>query len=258
MQALRLAPAPLQLEALRGAGESIFGEPLTVTDTCILIDGHKRLAIAQERGLQRVDCLVVTMTADDALTDILQKSKSRSWINAFTRVQLAMFISGPLSEKGREHQQRAGREKHLSKLTRAERINVRAEIARRAGVSEGTVRKVGAIAERGIDALQSACRIGAISIHAAYRIAQEGPDEQLRVLTRHETMRRERQRRHAVARRTNPLHKAKAGLNAECRAVVDRLKSAEQLEQFRAHLAQFSAPAEAEAHDPPTAATKAA
>ncbi|MFP5204899.1 MAG: hypothetical protein ACLGSH_06065 [Acidobacteriota bacterium] len=258
MQELRLAPAPSQLEALRSAGESIFDEPLTVTHEYILIDGYKRLAIAQERGIRQVYCVVRTMTADDALTDILQKSKSRSWINAFTRVQLAMFISGPLSEKGREHQQRAGREKHLSKLTRAERINVRAEIARRAGVSEGTVRKVGAIAERGIDALQSACRIGAISIHAAYRIALEGPDEQLRVLTRHETMRRERQRRHALARRTNPLHKAKAGLNAECRAVVDRLKSAEQLEQFRAHLAQFSAPAEAEAHDSSAAGPKAA
>ena len=114
------------------------------------------------------------------------------------------------------------------------------------------------IAEHGIEPLLSACRIGSISIHAASLMAPERPDEQLRALNRHETKQRERQRRHALARRTDPLHKAKANLIAEFRAEIDCLKTAEQLEHIRAQVAQVFAMTETEAHDPSTADTKAA
>ena len=65
------------------------------------------------------------------------------------------------------HQQAGGQGKGLSKLTIAQRVDTRRDVARLAGVSSGNVRKVKNISTHASAALLQAARIEEVSINLA-------------------------------------------------------------------------------------------
>jgi hypothetical protein len=231
LRRFQLAPAPTCLAPLRKAGESLFEQPLIITHEGILLDGHKRWAVARELGREHVDCLVLQMDKEDALREVLGNSLSRPWINAFARVRIALSLTAGLQEKARENQRRGGREKLSTTLTEAPHIDVRAEAARLSETSQGTVSKVNSILQKGIGPLVSACQSNAISIHAAFCIAQSDARAQEDALARHEAKRRERQQRHAWASGSGPGREKKARLLARFRAAMALLHTEEELEE---------------------------
>ena len=100
---------------------------------------------------------------------ILQTHCRPEWLNAFSRVQLALDLEPWFREKARVNQSAGGKKKGSSKLTEDRRIDCRKQIATLAGVSTGNVTKVKQILDspRALRLIE-ALRPGEISIHRAW------------------------------------------------------------------------------------------
>jgi hypothetical protein len=121
-------------------------------------------------------------------------------LNDFIRIELALDLEPYFQEQAVLNQQAGGRGKGLSKLTEAQRVNSRKEIARVAGVSLGNVHKVKYILTHACSPLKEATRTEEISINLADHWSHE-PDakqrEHLRLLRIERGIRRKA--RHLVA-----------------------------------------------------------
>ena len=177
-----LLPTAVQLQPLRVCTDRLFDLPLIITDDEILIDGYKRWMIALSLDMQELPCVVLSLSQDEALIRILDKSQAHSELNPFCCFLLARTLVGPLREKAKEHQRAAGREKHLAKLPTAEHIDVQKEIARLARTCPRNVGYMEYILTNGIPRLIQELRRGLLTIHAGWNISKLRPDEQARKL----------------------------------------------------------------------------
>jgi hypothetical protein len=89
-------------------------------------------------------------------------------MNDFVRILLALDLEPWFKEKARSNQQAGGRSKGSSKLTEAERLDVRSEIAAAAGVSVGNVSKVKQLIMTAQPELVQALRSREVSIRRAW------------------------------------------------------------------------------------------
>ena len=128
-----------RLNELIELGEDAFFFPLSVTSTGIVIDGYARLEIARLQGRQTVTCVEFDIPEDEALRRLILCHRRLAGLPAFCRIKLALPLAKSLREKALQHQQNGGKNKGSSKLTEAERVEVRKEIAAAAGVSVGTL-----------------------------------------------------------------------------------------------------------------------
>jgi hypothetical protein len=118
----------------------------------------------------------------------------------FIRIELALDLEPDFKDKAFLNRQEGGRLKGLSKLTGAEKVNSRLEIARVAHVSVGNVHKVKYILDHASSPLKEAARTGEISINIADKWSHEPESKQqeyLRVLWIERGIRRKA--RHLVA-----------------------------------------------------------
>jgi hypothetical protein len=79
---------------------------------------------------------------DEALRRILDHHRRSSGWNDYSRIRVASKLREATRKRAEANQQAGGRFKASSKLTKAEKVSVRKEIAHAAGVSEGSVTKV--------------------------------------------------------------------------------------------------------------------
>ncbi len=107
-------------------------------------------------------------------------------MNDFCRILLALDLEPSLQEKGRSNQRTGGLNKGSSTLTKAVRVDVRAEIAAVAGVSAGNVAKVKQLIAAASPDLLQAVRVGQVSIHRAWLWSKEPSDQQRRRLLDHQ------------------------------------------------------------------------
>ena len=103
-------------------------------------------------------------------------------LNSFCRILLALDLESWLQETARSHQRAGGVAKGSSKLTEAEKLDVRSEIATTAGVSVGNVTKVKQLMTTACAEVQDALRNGEVSIHRAWLWRQMSPENQRREL----------------------------------------------------------------------------
>jgi len=115
----------------------------------------------------------------------LQRHRRIQGLNGFCRIRLALHLENYLREKARSNQQLGGRIKGSSRLTEADRIDVRREIARVAGVSVGNVSKVKRILSGAIPEVLFALTAGEISINWAWLLVRGAPPDQQEVLDRY-------------------------------------------------------------------------
>jgi hypothetical protein len=94
-------------------------------------------------------------------------------LNDFIRIELALDLESHFKDKAVLNRQAGGRLKGLSKLTGAEKVNSRTEIARIAQVSVGNVHKVKYIIEHACSPLKEAARAREISINLADKWSHE-------------------------------------------------------------------------------------
>lgn len=133
-----------KLSALAEQGEEAFREPLVITRDRIVIDGYARLDLARLQGRVALPCIEYELTEEEALHRILQRLRRSDGLNAFGRILLALDLDLEplLTEKAHPNQRAGGQNEGSSKLAEAEKMDVRKEIARIAGVSVGNVTKV--------------------------------------------------------------------------------------------------------------------
>jgi len=119
------------------------------------------------------------LTEDEALFYLLRKQRRSDGLNDFTRIEVALDLELFFREKARSNQQVGGRGKGSSRLTVAERVDSRKEIAQVAGVSVGNVTKVKRILTHACSAVQQAARSREISINLAEKWSHEPAAQQL-------------------------------------------------------------------------------
>ena len=162
-----LTVSAAQLSALAERADQAFLEPLVITQDRTILDGYARLELARLQGRGTLPCIEYELTESEALHWLLQKHRRSNGLNAFSRILLALDLEAGFKEKARSNQQAGGQSKGSSKLTEAERLDVRREIAAAAGVSVGNVSKVKRVTSTAHSELLQALRSGEVSIHRA-------------------------------------------------------------------------------------------
>jgi hypothetical protein len=137
----------------------------------VLLDGHNRYEICQRHGLSfKTEQITTLETFDDAVLWIIEHQLGRRNITDFARTELALRAK-PIIEaraKAKQATSTGGVNPQLMQNSaEAAPITTRDEIAKVAGVSHDTVRKVEKIIEKATAEVITQVRTGEISINAA-------------------------------------------------------------------------------------------
>ena len=159
--------------------------PLLTTKDGLILDGHTRWQLAVRERQPSVACIEYDLTDEQALMFMLDQHRGADRLNDFARIVMALQLEPYWQTRARERQRQGGIEKLSSTLTKADAIDVRAEIARAAGVGAGNVSKVKQLLETATPAVRNALRRGEIRIHRAWQWRQLAPDQQNERLDQH-------------------------------------------------------------------------
>jgi len=171
-----------QLSALSERGDRAFLEPLAITRDRTILDGYARWELARRKGRATLPCLEYDLSDEDALRWLLLRHCRSNGLNDFCRILLAPELESCFREKGLSNQQAGGQSKGSSKLTEADRIDVRKKIAEAAGVSVGNVTKVKQLVTTAHPELLEALRAGEVSIHRAWKWSVKSQERQTEAL----------------------------------------------------------------------------
>jgi transcriptional regulator with XRE-family HTH domain len=217
-----------RLNALLEMGEDAFLFPLIVTSEGIVIDGYARLEVARLQGRTSVDCIQYNVSEEEALRRLLLCHRPSPGLPPFTRIAMGRDLAKSLREKALRHQQAGGKSKGSSKLTEAEKVEVRKEIATAAGVSVGTLSHALEVLKTGDPEILRALCNGEIKIDRAWRWSKESricQCENLKLYRRHRGM--ERIAEKLVARQVRKLkskrRRASRWKNATLSETISRL-----------------------------------
>ena len=162
-------------------------DPVSITRDGTILKGHEVCELARRMGLGRVSCLEYNLDEQEALLWIIQHSRQDQELNPYCRIVLALDYEPSFRERARQNQRLGGQFKGSTTLPEAQAIDCRREIARLAGVSEGTLAKVRRLLQTGCPELLEALREGEVSIHCA-SVWLRNPQKQLDQLTLHRSM----------------------------------------------------------------------
>jgi hypothetical protein len=163
-------------------GDLAFRDPLVITNAGTIIDGHARWELARRQGRAILPCIEYVLNEEEALHWLIQRHGRSDHLSAFCRLLLALELEPWLTEQARSHQKAGGQNKGSSKLTEADRLDVRSRIAAVAGVSVGNVTKVKQLIGAADSELLQALRNGEVRIHRAWLWRKMSLQEQRRAL----------------------------------------------------------------------------
>lgn len=150
----------------------------------VLIDGHNRYAICRKHGItfNTVQAPSISST-DDAILWIVNNQLGRRNIIDFVRGELALRAKPIIEERARLRQKSSQIREGLTvaQNSAGPSIETRVVVAKAAGMSHDTMRKIEKIREIAAPEVLAAVRAGAISINAAAKVAAMPADEQLAV-----------------------------------------------------------------------------
>jgi hypothetical protein len=175
----RLTVPVSKLSALAEQGDLAFREPLVITRESIVIDGYARIDLARRQGRPTLPCIEYELTEEESLLWLLQRHRRSNGLNDFCRILLALELETCFREKALSNQRLGGQSKASSRLTEAERVDVRKQIAAAAAVSVGNVTKVKQLVGTAHPKVLEALRNGETSIHRAWKWSTESPDQQI-------------------------------------------------------------------------------
>lgn len=179
---LRLTVPASKLSVLAEQGDLAFREPLVITRGRFIIDGYARLELARQQGRPTLPCIEYELSEEEALHRLLQRHHRSNGLNDFCRILLALELEHCFKEKALSNQRAGGQNKGSSKLTEAESVDVRSEIAAAAGVSVGNVSKVRQLMTTAHSEVLQALRSGEIRIHRAWLWSKASPEKQRKEL----------------------------------------------------------------------------
>jgi hypothetical protein len=205
---LRIAVPASQLSPLAELGDLAFREPLLITRDRTILDGYARWELARKQDRPTLSCLEYDLSEEEALLWLLQKHRRSNGLNDFNRILLALELEPWLKQQARFNQQLGGQRKGSSKLTEADRLDVRTRIAAAAGASAGNVSKVRQLEMHAHPALLQALREGEVSIHRA-SLWLRTPAKQLDQLRLHQNRRGITRTINTLLRAHRPPHSAR-------------------------------------------------
>ena len=167
-----------KLSALADRGDRAFCDPIAITRDRLIIDGYARWELAKRTGRRTLECFEYDLSAEDALEELIRAHRPAGGLTDFVRIELALDLEPYFREKAFRNQQSGGKDKGTSKLTIADRVDTRREVARVAGVSCGNVRKVKQILMHACSILLQAVRTEEVSINRAEQWSYEPEKEQ--------------------------------------------------------------------------------
>jgi hypothetical protein len=171
-----------ELSILSERGEAAFADPIAVTHENVIVEGYAIWQLATLQNRETLTCIVRPMDQEAALLYLLSRNRGSKGICDFARVLLALELEPWFRERAKSNQRFGGREKGSTHLTEADRLDVRIEVARAAGVSAGNVSKVKKILQSGIPAIYDALLAGDIRINRAATWARQPQSIQARRL----------------------------------------------------------------------------
>lgn len=154
-------------------------EPIRVTKNRTIFAGFGLWRLATLEGGQEIPCLEYPLSDDEALQVILTHHRpARGW-NAFVRIVLALTLQPYFQQKALENMRAGGKHKGSTNLPKAERIDVRQEIAKAAGTGPGNVDKVKTILLHAHPSIITALRNERVKIHRAWKWCKLSKSDQL-------------------------------------------------------------------------------
>ena len=187
-------------------GESAYADPITITHENVIIEGYAVWQLAKLRNRATLTCLVRHMDHEEALLHLLDRNRGSKGLCDYVRILMALELEPWFKERAKSNQRIGGREKGSTQLAEADKLDVRIEVARAAGVSAGNVSKVKKILQSAIPELQSALCAGEVKINRGAVWAKYSASTQLQHLTSHRTERGVRRTINILLRRHEVRH----------------------------------------------------
>src|SRR4051812_26420836 len=151
-------------EAARRKLQSVR-EPILITKDETILCGLGSWQLALFEGRQQILCIQYDIDENESLQFILGIHRTcRSW-NSFVSIRLALKLEPYFQQKSVENMRAGGRHKGSTNLSKADRIEVRQEVANAAGSGVGNVDKVKAILQSAHPNIIQALQNGSIRIH---------------------------------------------------------------------------------------------
>ena len=172
-----------ELSSLSERGEAAFADPITITHENVIVDGYAVWQLAKLKNRADLTCIVRSMDQEDALLYLLTRHRGSKGIGDFARVLIALELEPWFRDRAKFNQRFGGRAKGSTHLAEADKVDVRIEVARAAGVSAGNVSKVKQIVQSAIPAIHEALLSGEIQINRASTWAKQSPSLQVRRLS---------------------------------------------------------------------------
>lgn len=141
-----------------------------VTWDDIILDGHNRYEICQKHSIGFKILEKEFSNEEEAKFWIIRNQLGRRNLSVYDRGTLALMLKPEIEKKAKEHE-RLSEGKGLLNSTNPKTtpIHTREEIAKLAGTSPDTVRKVEVIEKDGSEDIKQAARKGDISVNKAYK-----------------------------------------------------------------------------------------
>jgi hypothetical protein len=159
--------------------------PILITTNGIILAGFGRWWSAVFDGRDEINCIEYPMGEDGSLEFIISHhQRQRGW-NDFTRIHLSLKLEPDLQQKALKNMRAGGKYKGLANLPEAQRIDVREEIARIAGVCPRNVSHVKAILRTAHPRVIEALRDGTLKINHAIQFCKLPKGEQLEQFIRY-------------------------------------------------------------------------
>jgi hypothetical protein len=178
-------------ESVPTAPKSDF-DPIIITADRVILAGFSAWRLAIQENRREIRCTQYAGADDEAIEFMIKRHRSRRGWNDFVRIRLALRQKPHLQERALANMRSGGEHKGLTNLTKAERIDVRQEIAHLAGTGTGNISKVERILEKCHRSIIAALQIGALRIHRAWGWCELSKSEQI---TSFECFEEERTRR---------------------------------------------------------------
>lgn len=184
--------------------------------------GCWRLAVFEQ--FPEIDCIEHSLSADDALAFILSHHQTQRGWNAFVRIRLALTLKPSLQQAALNNMRLGGKYKGLANLPEVQHIDVRKQIAEKAGVCARNVANVETILKIAHPTLIEALGSGRLKINGAMQFCKAPQAEQLM-----EFMRSSEERAISKVIRRSIMQPQRDDISIDPRTVIEALHNREEL-----------------------------
>lgn len=228
-----------ELERCDKTAEVESSLPICISLDNFVLEGFKAFKFAQVHKRQHLQCVLIRIQEQAAISWIIRQQLVSKGLNAFLRISLALKIEPWLKEQAKQRQRLGGQLKGSSNLTEAERIDVRAGIASLADVSTGNVTKVRRLRNEATANILKALGTGELRIGRAYQwrsLPSEAQENELKIL---QSCRESRKTLGALIRRHPPIRNQCDGALKEILTGLRKLETASEFAPLRGSIADL-------------------